>query len=72
MLSVAAQMACTFSFGLSWDIACIAAITDAPPPMSPFILPMPAPRFSEMPPLSKVIPLPTSQRLFPSFDGSPS
>ena len=52
-------------------MACIAAITAAPPAISPFIASILAAGFSEMPPVSKVMPLPTSPKLFALFSGSP-
>ena len=47
----------------------MAAITDAPPAMSPFIASMLAAGFSEMPPVSKVMPFPTSPRLLSGIIG---
>ena len=50
----------TLTRGFSCAIALIAAITAAPPAMSPFISPMFSAGLIEMPPVSKVMPLPTS------------
>ena len=46
---------------------CMAAMTEAPPAMSPFMYSMPAAGLMDMPPVSKVIPLPMSPRLLPGF-----
>ncbi len=43
----------------------MAASTAAPPPLSIFIVIMPSPDFSERPPESKVMPLPTSAKWAP-------
>ncbi len=45
----------------------MAPITAAAPPISIFMSDMPGPGFSEMPPLSKVIPFPTSTIGFSPF-----
>ena len=50
----------TLSLGLSSARLWKVPSTLAAPPMSNFISSMPAPGFSEMPPVSKVMPLPTS------------
>ncbi len=46
-------------------IAATASSTAAPPDMSNFISCIPAPGFSEIPPVSKVTPLPTRPRVGP-------
>ena len=48
--------------GFSCAIARIAPSTAAPPPMSYFIFSMPSAGLMEMPPVSKVTPLPISPR----------
>ena len=60
MFSQAAISTTRLIFGLSSTTARSAPSTEAAPPMSNFISSMPAPGFSEMPPESKVMPLPTS------------
>ena len=60
MFSVQGATAITFTAGASRAIACIEAITAAAPVMSPFMRSIPAPGLSEMPPVSKVMPLPTN------------
>ena len=47
------------TFALRPASACISPVTQAAPAMSPFMSSMPAPGFREMPPVSKVTPLPT-------------
>ena len=54
------------AFGASAAIACIAAITEAAPVMSAFIASMPAAGLMLRPPVSKVMPFPTSARSYPS------
>ena len=49
----------------------MAAITAAPPAMSPFMVAMPEALLMSRPPLSKVIPLPSSPREPDSSSGSP-
>ena len=49
MFSVAATIAVTLIFGFSCAIACIAAITEAPPVMSPFMFPIPEAGFNDIP-----------------------
>ena len=58
MFSLAQTMPMTRTFGLSWAMARMAPIMAAPPAMSYFIFSMPSEGLMEMPPLSKVIPLP--------------
>ncbi|TMC12241.1 MAG: hypothetical protein E6J41_03515 [Chloroflexi bacterium] len=65
MLSVAATTAMTSSGRRLAAITSIAASTAAAPPMSPRIRTIPSAVFSDRPPLSNVIPLPTSARLSP-------
>ena len=60
MFSAAATIATTFSGNPSSVTARMVPKTLAAPPMSNFISSILAPGFREMPPLSKVIPLPTS------------
>ena len=60
MFSVQGAIAITFTGSFSRAIAPIAAITDAAPLMSPFMDSMPSAGLMEMPPVSKVIPLPMS------------
>ena len=50
----------TLTGGLSWAMARMAPIMAAAPAMSYFILSMPSAGLMEMPPVSKVMPLPTS------------
>ncbi len=52
-------MACTSTFGFTAATAAMSATTFAAPLMSCFISPMPAAGLMLMPPVSKVIPLPT-------------
>ncbi|MNN36650.1 hypothetical protein D3C81_1505530 [compost metagenome] len=59
MFSHAAMMPMTFSFRFISPMARKVPSTDAAPPMSYFISSMPGPALSEMPPVSKVMPLPT-------------
>ena len=66
MFSVAGTTPMTLARGLSRAMAHIAASTAAPPPMSHFIISIPAAGFREMPPVSKVMPLPTSASRGPS------
>ena len=58
--SVAGTIAMTFTFGFSWAMAPMAAITEAAPDISLFISPIWSDGFIEIPPESKVMPLPTS------------
>ena len=60
-------MPMTLTFGFSSAIASIAPTTAAPPPMSDFIISMFCAGLMEMPPLSKVMPLPTSPSIGPPF-----
>ena len=60
IFSVVGTMPVTLVFGLSRPIAIIAPTTAAPPHISIFIASISAPGLSEMPPVSKVMPLPTS------------
>jgi hypothetical protein len=60
MFSVAATMPCTTQAGLRAAMACMAAITAAPPAMSTFIDIMPSLSLMDRPPESNVRPLPTS------------
>ncbi len=53
-------MLMTRTFGLSWAMACMAPIIAAAPAMSYFILSMCSAGLMEMPPVSNVMPLPTS------------
>ena len=62
MFSVIGTMPMTRIGALSSAIARIAPITAAPPAMSSFIRSMPSAGLIEMPPVSKVMPLPTSPR----------
>ena len=62
MFSAIGVQAVTFTGVLSRAMAVTAASTAAAPPMSDFIASMPGAGLIEMPPLSKVIPLPTSAR----------
>jgi hypothetical protein len=71
MFSVAAAMAVTLIPGLSWAMAPMADITEAAQAMSPFIASMPAKGFRDMPPVSKVMPLPRRLRLLSGLPGSP-
>ena len=60
MFSTAGTMQTRFSASLSSTAARNAPSTPAAPHMSNFISSMPAPGLSEMPPVSNVMPLPTS------------
>ena len=62
MFSVAQTMAVTLTLGLSSAMARMAPIMVAPPAMSYFIFSMPSAGLMEMPPVSKVMPLPTRPR----------
>ena len=62
MFSTAGINAVTGMAGFSCAMACMAPITAAPPAMSYFIFSMPSEGLMEMPPVSKVTPLPTSPR----------
>ena len=53
-------MAVIFTFGFSIAMARMAPIIVAPPAMSYFIFSMPSAGLMEMPPVSNVMPLPTS------------
>ena len=70
MFSVAHTMPMTFTFGFSSAIARMAPIMVAPPAMSYFIFSMPSAGLIEMPPVSKVIPLPTRPKT--GFSGAPA
>ena len=59
MFSVDGMTATTFIFGFSSPRDLNTPSTVAAPPMSYFISSMPAPGLSEIPPVSKVTPLPT-------------
>jgi hypothetical protein len=63
MFSAIGAQPVTFTASLSSAIATTAASTAAAPPMSDFIQSIAAAGFSDRPPESKVIPLPTSARL---------
>ena len=65
MFSVVGTMPMTLLFGFSSAIASMAPTTAAPPPMSDFIISMFWAGLIEMPPLSNVIPLPTSASMGP-------
>ena len=65
MFSVIGTMATTRTGAFSRAIADIAQITAAPPDMSSFILSMLSAGLIEMPPVSKVMPLPTRPRTTP-------
>ena len=56
-------MAVTLMAGLSRAMAPIAAMTAAPPAMSPFICSIPSLGLIEIPPESKVIPFPTNPKV---------
>ncbi len=56
---MAQTMPMTCTFGFSSAMARMAPIIAAPPAMSYFIFSMPSAGLMEMPPVSKVIPLPT-------------
>jgi hypothetical protein len=60
MFSVAGTMPTTLIFGLVLPMALIVAMTPAPPDMSYFMSSMRSAGLIEMPPVSNVIPLPTS------------
>ena len=62
MFSVQGAMATTLILGFSFAIAARAATTEAAPVISAFIASMFAAGLMLMPPVSKVIPLPTSAR----------
>ena len=66
MFSAAQTMAMTLTAGLSWAMARMAPIMAAPPAMSYFIFSMLSAGLMEMPPVSKVMPLPTRPRTGPS------
>src|ERR1700679_3675895 len=59
MFSQEQTMQRTRTFGLSWAMARMAAIMEAAPAMSYFILSMLSAGLMEIPPVSKVMPLPT-------------
>ena len=65
MFSVEGMTAIRFSFRPSSAIAPTVSSTAAAPDMSIFISCMPAEGFSEMPPVSKVTPLPIRPRVSP-------
>ena len=69
MFSAAQTMAMTGTFGLSSAIARIAPIMAAPPAMSYFIFSMFSAGLIEIPPVSKVMPLPTRPRCGVPSDG---
>ena len=62
MFSVAKIMAVTLTFGFSNAIARITPIMVAAPAISYFIFSMPSAGLMDMPPVSKVTPLPTRPR----------
>ena len=66
MFSAAQTMAMTLTAGLSWAMARMAPIMAAPPAMSYFIFSMLSAGLMEMPPVSKVMPLPTRPMTGPS------
>ena len=70
IFSVAQTMPITLTFGFSSAMARMAPIMVAPPAMSYFIFSMPSAGLMEMPPVSKVIPLPT--RPSTGFAGAPA
>ena len=57
--STSPMMPTTLTLALRAASACIRPVTAAAPPMSPFMSSMPAAGFIELPPVSKVTPLPT-------------
>ena len=59
MFSTSPMMPTTLALALRAASACIRPVTAAAPPMSPFMSSMPAAGLIEMPPVSKVTPLPT-------------
>ena len=59
MFSTRPTMPTTLTLALRAASACISPVTAAAPPMSPFMSSMPAAGLIEMPPVSKVTPLPT-------------
>ena len=65
MFSVVGTTPMTLIFGSSSAIASMAPTTAAPPPMSDFIISMFWAGLMEMPPLSNVMPLPTSASIGP-------
>ena len=65
MFSAIGRYALTATDGLSAAIASMAAPTAAAPAMSDFISHMPCAGLIEMPPVSKVMPLPTSATRLP-------
>jgi hypothetical protein len=64
MFSAQPMRPCTSTSGFVAATAAIRAITLAAPPMSPFISSMPGAGLMQMPPVSKVRPLPTKTRRF--------
>ena len=62
MFSTAGTIPVTAIPGLSCAMACMAPMTAAPPAMSYFIFSMPSEGLMEMPPVSKVTPLPIRPR----------
>ena len=68
MFSAAQTMPMTRTLGLSRAMARMAPIMAAPPAMSYFIISMLSAGLMEMPPVSKVMPLPTRPRTGPSGD----
>ena len=63
IFSTAGTMPVTAIAGFSCAMACMAPITAAPPAMSYFIFSMPSEGLMEMPPVSKVTPLPMSAEM---------
>ena len=70
IFSVAHTIPITLTFGFNSAIARIAPIMVAPPAMSYFIFSMPSAGLMEMPPVSNVIPFPTSPST--GFAGAPA
>ena len=67
MFSTRPMMPTALTFALRAASSCIRPTTHAAPAMSPFMSSMPAAGFSEMPPASKVTPLPTMAIGSPPF-----
>ncbi len=70
MFSVAATQPTTRTGSFSWAQAMVAAITAAAPPMSLFMVIMPAGVLRERPPESKVMPFPTRATVARAGPGS--
>ncbi len=70
IFSVAQTMPMTFTLGFNNAMARMAPIIVAPPAMSYFIFSMPSAGLIEMPPVSNVMPLPTSPST--GFAGAPA